>query len=276
MNTMAEVLAFPDYDTIKKKQNAAWGAGNYSLIGSTLQLTGEELAERMDLRPGSAVLDIAAGNGNASLAFARRFCNVTSTDYVDTHLISGQERALAEGLDIHYMLADAENLMVEYGTYDAVVSTFGAMFAPNQEKAASEMIRACKRGGKIGMANWTPDSFFGQLFNIINQFVIPPQSVKSPALWGTGKWIGKNFGRSAKEIVTVEKQFFFRYPTPHFFIDFFRKNYGPVHKAFLILNPDGQDKLEKEILALINKFNIAKDGTMKVPSEYLEVVITKE
>ena len=275
MDMMEKIIKVPEYAAIKEKQNAAWGSGNYALIGSTLQLSGEELAQRMDLKPGSEVLDVAAGNGNASLAFARRWCNVTSTDYVDTLLLNGQERALAEGLDIHYMLADAENLMVDYGTYDAVVSTFGVMFAPNQKKAASELLRACKRGGKIGMANWTPEGFIGQLFKIIGKHVAPPLGVKSPALWGTGNWIGQQFGSVSSEIVIIEKQFYFRYPSPKFFVDFFRKYYGPVHKAFLTLNKDGQDALEKDILELIKDLNVAKDGSMKVPSDYLEIVITK-
>ncbi|MDG1857818.1 MAG: class I SAM-dependent methyltransferase [Emcibacteraceae bacterium] len=272
---MEKIIKVPEYAAIKEKQNAAWGSGNYALIGSTLQLSGEELAQRMDLKPGSEVLDVAAGNGNATLAFARRWCNVTSTDYVDTLLLNGQERAQAEGLDVHYMLADAENLMVDYGTYDAVVSTFGVMFAPNQKKAASELLNACKKGGKIGMANWTPEGFIGQLFKVIGKHVAPPIGVNSPALWGTGKWIGQQFGAASSEIVIIEKQFFFRYPSPKFFVDFFRKYYGPVHKTFLALNKDGQDALEKDILDLIKDLNVATDGSMKVPSDYLEIVVTK-
>ena len=276
MNMTSETLEAPDYETIKEKQNAAWGSGNYALIGSTVQLTGEELAERMNLSPGAEVLDVAAGNGNASLAFARRWANVTSTDYVKSLLVSGEKRAIAEGLEINYMVADAENLEVGYETYDAVVSTFGVMFAPNQEKAASELIRACKSGGKVGMANWTPDGFIGQLFKTIGKHVAPPKGVKSPALWGTNEWLDRNFGTRANSIEIIEKQFMLRYPTPKFFVDFFRKYYGPVHKAFLALDSDGQSKLERDILTVIDELNIAKDGSMCVPSDYLEVVVIKK
>lgn len=275
MNMMSEVIEMPNYEAIKEKQNAAWGSGNYALIGSTLQLTGEELAERMNLSPGARVLDVAAGNGNATLAFARRWAEVTSTDYVEALLDFGKKRANAEGLDIQYMLADAENLKVEYGTYDAVVSTFGVMFAPNQAKAANELIRACKSGGKIGMANWTPEGFIGQLFKVIGKHIAPPKGVKSPALWGTGEWLGDAFGESAQSIEIIEKQFKFKYPSPEFFVDFFRNYYGPVHKAFLALDNAGQISLEKDILAIINDLNIAEDGTMCVPSDYLEVIVTK-
>ena len=272
---MSEVTEMPNYEAIKEKQNAAWGSGNYALIGSTLQLTGEELAERMNLPAGSKVLDVAAGNGNATMAFARRWAEVTSTDYVDTLLNFGKQRAEAEGFDVKYLIADAENLQVDYGDYDAVVSTFGVMFAPNQAKAASELIRACKSGGKIGMANWTPDGFIGQLFKVIGKHVAPPKGVKSPALWGTGDWLGDHFGDSAKSIEIIEKQFKFKYPSPEFFVDFFRKYYGPVHKACLALDEQGQINLENDILAIIDDLNVAEDGTMCVPSDYLEVIVTK-
>lgn len=272
---MSDIIKVPDYEAIKTKQMATWGSGNYALIGATLQLTGEELAERMDMSPGAEVLDVAAGNGNATLAFARRFCKVTSTDYVDTLLISGQERALAEGLDIHYMLADAENLMVDYGTYDAVVSTFGVMFAPNQRRAARELMRACKSGGKIGMANWTAEGFAGQLFKTIGKHVTPPNGVKSPANWGDQNWIGEHFGSGSTSIEIIEKQFVFRYPSAKYYLDFFKKYFGPMHKAFLALDKAGQDDLEKDILDLVEKLNTATDGTMRVPSEYLEIVVTK-
>jgi SAM-dependent methyltransferase len=273
MNTMT--LATPDYAAIKQRQQATWAAGDYARIGTTLQIVGETLAEAMDMAPGSKVLDVAAGNGNVSLAMARRWCAVTSTDYVEALLEGGRMRAEAEGLDVDFRVADAEALPFEAATFDAVVSTFGVMFAPDQAKAAAEMVRATRSGGKIGMANWTPESFIGQVFKTIGKHVAPPKGVNSPALWGSKPWLDDHFGPAADAIATATRTFVFRYPTPEYFVDFFRTYYGPVHKAFLALDAAGQEALENDLLALIGRFNRAQDGTMAVPSEYLEIVITR-
>jgi SAM-dependent methyltransferase len=187
MNPPAEAIINPDYAAIKAKQNAAWASGDYARIGTTLQIVGENLAEAMDLRPGSSVLDVAAGNGNATLAFARRWCDVTSTDYVDALLSRGRARAEAEGQNLTFRIADAEQLPFDDASFDAVVSTFGVMFTPNQAKAASELLRVCRPGGTIGMANWTPEGFIGQVFKTLGKFIAPAAGVSSPALWGTRK-----------------------------------------------------------------------------------------
>ncbi len=245
----------PDYAAIKAKQNAAWASGDYSRIGVTLQITGEQLAETMDLPPGAAVLDVAAGNGNATLAFARRGCDVTSTDYVDALLSRGRARADAEGLDVTYQIADAEQLPFEDGRFDAVVSTFGVMFAPHQTAAAREMVRVCRPGGKIGMANWTPDGFIGQLFKTLGRRVPPPPGVSSPALWGSRAWLEETFGANARSVAIGERAFTFRYASADHFIDVFRTYYGPVHKAFLSLDPAGQDALASDLRDLVARFN---------------------
>jgi SAM-dependent methyltransferase len=185
MNAPSPIAPAPDYNAIKVKQNAAWASGDYARIGTTLQIVGENLAEAMDLNPGSTVLDVAAGNGNATLAFARRWCDVTSTDYIDALLSRGRSRAEAEALPVSFEVADAEQLPFKDHSFDAVVSTFGVMFAPNQAKAAEEMLRVCKNGGQIGMANWTPDGFIGHVFKAIAKKLPPPAGVKSPALWGS-------------------------------------------------------------------------------------------
>lgn len=272
---MTEPTDAPDYDAIKAKQNAAWGSGDYAKVGSSIQITGEDLAEAMDLRPGSNVLDVAAGNGNATLAFARRWSNVTSTDYVDTLLNRGKARADAEGHAIKFQIADAEKLPFSDGEFDAVVSTFGVMFAPNQSQAAAELLRVCRSGGKIGMANWTPPSFIGALFKTLGKHVPPPAGVKSPALWGTQDWLETTFGQGASAIDIKPKEFIFRYLAPDHFVEIFRTYYGPVHKAFLSLDVDSQQALEKDILDLIAQRNTATDGTMRVPSEYAEIIVTK-
>jgi SAM-dependent methyltransferase len=274
MQTQTQTAPTPDYAAIKVKQNAAWASGDYAKIGTTLQIVGEELAEAMDLAPGSSVLDVAAGNGNATLAFARRWCEVMSTDYVDSLLARGRSRAEAEALNVDYQVADAEQLPFGDGRFDAVVSTFGVMFAPNQVKAASELIRTCKRGGKIGMANWTPESFIGQLFKTLGKHIAPPAGVSSPALWGSKPWLESTFGPHAKSVSIADKTFLFRYHSPEHFVDVFRSFYGPVHKAFLALDAKGQAALADDLRKTIGRFNTAADGSMRVPSDYAEAVIT--
>jgi ubiquinone/menaquinone biosynthesis C-methylase UbiE len=275
MNVMTPVAQTPDYGAIKTKQNAAWSSGDYRKIGVTLQITGEDLAEATNIAPGSRVLDVAAGNGNASLAFARRWCDVTSTDYVAELLDGGRQRARAEHLDVAFQVADVENLPFDDGQHDAVVSTFGAMFAPNQQQAASEMMRVCRRGGKIAMANWTPDSFIGALFKDIDRHVPPQAGVASPMNWGDRTWIGKTFKAQSTSISIKVKRYGFRYPSPQYFVDFFRTFYGPVHKAFLALDDRQKMSLNKDILDTIAEFDIAEDGTMHVPSDYAEIIIVK-
>ncbi len=267
--------AAPDFETLKSKQHTAWSSGDYARIGVTLQIVGEELAEAMDLRAGQKVLDIAAGNGNVTLAAARRWCHVTSTDYVESLLDHGRQRAEAEGLSIDFRIADAEHLPFEDESFDAVVSTFGAMFSPDQDSTASEMLRMCKPGGRIGLANWTPDGFIGQMFRAIGKYLPPPTGVKSPALWGTRVWVDQTFGVAASGIVATPRIFNFRYHSPHHFLDIFREYYGPLLKAFEALDASGQKALAHEILALIGEMNLASDGTMVVPGEYLEVVVTR-
>lgn len=264
----------PDFTAIKARQNAAWASGDYAVVGTTLQIVGETLAEAVDLRPGSTVLDVAAGNGNATLAFARRFHEVTSTDYVQSLLDKGRARAVAEGHDVAFQIADAEALPFRDGSFDGVVSTFGVMFAPNQKKAAGELMRVVRPGGRIGMANWTPAGFIGQLFKTIGGHVPPPAGVKSPALWGDGDWLSATFGE-ASDIRITPRVFVFRYRDPAHFVDLFRRLYGPVHKAFAALDAGGQAALEADLLDLIARFNIAEDGSVKIPSAYAEVVVTR-
>jgi len=270
-NTIIET----DFEAIKSKQNAAWASGNYAVVGTTLQIVGETLAETMDNKAGAQILDVAAGNGNATLAFARRWHNVTSTDYVASLLESGKARAKAEGHEVDFKVADAEALPFDDNSYDAVVSTFGVMFTPNQEQAARELVRVCKRRGQIGMANWTPSSYIGRLFKTLGRHVAPPAGVQSPALWGDQAWLDETFAPTASIIRVTKRQFNFRYRSPAHFVDVFRTLYGPVHKAFLVLDANGQAALEADILALIAEFNVATDGSMNAPAEYAEIIITK-
>ena len=269
-------ITTPDFDAIKSKQKLMWASGNYAKVGSTLQLSGELLCESMGLSAGQTVLDVAAGNGNATLAAARRFCRVTSTDYVQDLLDQSMARAQAEGMQVNYQLADAENLPFADNQYDNVVSTFGVMFAPNQVKAASELLRVCKPGGRIGLANWTPDSFIGQLFKTIGRYVPPPAGVSSPANWGSESFIEVNFAPQAQHMAIQRRDFLFRYLSAQHWLEEFRTYYGPTHKAFNALVSEQQLALANDILGLLEKYNVAIDGTLIVPSTYLEIVITKK
>ena len=265
----------PDFATIKTRQKATWSAGNYAVVGTTLQIVGETLCEAVDIRAGEKVLDVAAGNGNATLAAARRFADVVSTDYVAGLLDQGRARAEAEGLKIEFRTADAEDLPFSANSFDAVVSTFGCMFTPNQEKTASEMMRVCRPGGRIGMANWTPDGFIGQLFKTIGKHVAPPAGVKSPALWGTKARIDEMFGEHAASITAQPRIFNFRYRDAQHWLDVFRGYYGPVLKAFEALDAPKQAALEQDLRALLKSFNTAGDASLVIPSEYLEIKIVK-
>jgi ubiquinone/menaquinone biosynthesis C-methylase UbiE len=264
-----------DLAALKTRQHAAWSSGDYAVVGTTLQIVGEELCEALDIRPGQRVLDVAAGNGNATLAAARRWCDVVSTDYVSSLLERGQLRAKAEGLSIEFKVADAEALPFADAAFDVVVSTFGVMFTPDQDKAASEMLRVCRSGGKMGLANWTPEGFIGQLFKTLGKYLPPPAGAKSPALWGTPSRITEMFGAAATSIKAERRHFTFRYRSPDHFLEVFRNYYGPMLKAFAALDETNRQRLRDDLLALIGRMNTATDGAMIVPSEYLEIVITK-
>jgi ubiquinone/menaquinone biosynthesis C-methylase UbiE len=265
----------PDLAALKTRQQAAWSSGDYAIVGTTLQIVGEDLCEALDVRSGQKVLDVAAGNGNISLAAARRFCNVVATDYVPALLDRARERAAAERLDIEFREADAEALPFKDGSFDVTVSTFGVMFVADHDRAASELVRVTKRGGKIGMANWTPEGFIGQLFKTIGKHMPPPPGAKSPALWGTRSRLAEMFEAHSTSIKSAQRNFVFRYRSPDHWLEIFKTYYGPVLKTFAGLDPAGQKALEIDLIDLIARFNRSGDATMVVPSEYLEIVITR-
>ena len=265
----------PDLTAVKTRQQAAWSSGDYAIVGTTLQIVGEDLCETLDLRPGSKVLDVAAGNGNATLAAARRWGEVISTDYVPSLLQRGRLRADAEGLSVRFEHADAEDLPYSDAAFDVVLSTFGVMFTPDQETAAAELARVCKPGGRIGLANWTPDSFVGQVFRTIGKYIPPAAGVRSPALWGTTARLAELFGAAAQDIRTANREFTFRYRSPEHWIEVFRTYYGPMNRAFGALDAEGQAAFTRDLMSLMESRNRSGDGTLVLPSEYLEVVITK-
>jgi len=271
---MTSTLTPNDLGELKTKQQATWASGNYAVIGTTLQIIGEELAEAVDIAAGSKLLDVAAGNGNASLAAARRFARVTSTDYVPELLEQGRRRAKADGLEIAFQVADAEALPFEDDAFDVALSTFGVMFAPDQARTASELIRVVRPGGRIGMANWTPDGFLGDLFRTMGRFVPPPAGLSSPMSWGSRTRIADLFGGAAEDISTLRRNFNFRYESADHWIDFFRTFYGPTHKAFGALDASRQEELHKALRDLLGEWDVNPGGPLVVPAEYLEVVIT--
>jgi SAM-dependent methyltransferase len=265
-----------DFNAIKQRQQTTWASGDFAVVGTTLQIVGELLAEAADVRAGERVLDVAAGNGNATLAAARRFAHVTSTDYVPHLLEKGLARAKAEGLSVAFQTADAEALPFDSGSFDVALSTFGAMFTPEHAKAANELKRVVRSGGRIGMANWTPEGFIGQLFRVIGAYVPPPAGTQSPALWGSEARLAELFGAEAAEIRIARRNFNFRYRSPAHWLEVFRDYYGPTHKAFAALDEERQLQLSANITALLERSNIAGASSLVVPGEYLEVVITKK
>ena len=266
----------PDFAAIKQRQQATWASGDFAVIGTTLQIVGESLAEAVDVRAGDRVLDVAAGNGNATLAAARRFAQVTSTDYVPALLDKGRERARSEGLPVQFQVADAEDLPFDDGSFDVVLSTFGAMFTPDHTRPAREMLRVLRDGGRIGLANWTPEGFIGRLFKVIGAYLPPPAGLKSPALWGTESHIVELFGSRAAQIQCQRRHFKFRYRSAAHLVQVFRDFYGPTHKAFAALDDVARPALARDITALLEQMNTAGATSLVVPGEYLEVVITKQ
>ena len=263
------------FAAIKARQQAMWASGDFSVVGTTLQIVGEQLCEAVDLRATDRVLDVAAGNGNATLAAARHFADVTSTDYVPDLLRRGRRRAEAEGLNVQFETADAEALPFEDGTFDVVLSTFGVMFAPDHEAAARELARVCRPGGRIGLASWTPEGFIGQLFRVTARHVPPPAGVRPPVLWGTSSHLEALFGGAARQIEWRARTFNFRYKSASHFVEIFRGYYGPTHKAFAALDETGQRAFEQDLLELLHSWDRGGGRGLVVPAEYLEAVVTR-
>jgi len=276
VNAAPATLTTPlDLAALKKRQMSTWASGDYAVIGTTLQIAGETLVEACDVNWDERVLDIAAGNGNATLAAARRGARVTSTDYVPALLERGAERARAERLNVTFKTADAEALPFEDGSFDVVLSTFGAMFCPDHNLVASQMTRVCRPGGRIGLTNWTPEGFIGELFKTLGRRLPPPAGLQSPALWGVESHLQTLFAHRSTSIVTTRRLFNFRYRSAAHFIDVFRTWYGPVHQAFKVLSPADAAGFESDLTDLLNRLNRAGSGALVVPSEYLEVIITR-
>ena len=265
----------PDLAAIKSRQQATWASGDYHMIGTQIQIVSELLIEALDVHSTERVLDVATGSGNAALAAARRGCEVVGVDYVPALLDRARRRADAEGLEVEFVEGDVEALPFADDSFDVVSSVFGAMFAPNQERTASELARVARSGGRIGVVAHTPDGFIGNLFKVIGKHVPPPAELRSPIQWGVEDRLRELFGVSIAELRVEKRHYVFRDRSPEQFVAYWRRFYGPTLKAFETVGDGGRAALEADMVELIGRFNRADDSTMVVPSEYLEAVIVK-
>jgi SAM-dependent methyltransferase len=265
----------PDLTAIKGRQKKAWSSGDYGKVGVTLLMIAEALAEAAELHPGQRVLDVACGNGNTSLAAARRFCGVVGIDYAPMLLDEGRERARADGLVVDFQEGDAEELPFPDASFDVVLSTIGVMFAPNQQKAAAELLRVVRPGGKIGMANWVPDGYVGDLFRTMGKHVPPPSGLKPPFRWGTEEGLRELLGEGISSLQTRRRSFMWRFPSARHHVEFMRGYYGPLHKAFETLDQEGQKALEADLISVVEHYNRSGDETAVWPADYLEVLATR-
>lgn len=266
-------LVSVDYAAIKQRQQAMWASGDFSIIGTTLQIVGESLCEAAEVDAGSRVLDVACGNGNAALAAAHRFCRVTGLDYVPSLLARARERAAAERLDIDFVEGDAEQLPFPSASFDTVLSTFGVMFAPDQARAARELVRVTKPGGKVALASWTPEGFIGRMLVTVSKHVPPPPGVASPVYWGNEERLRELFP-NVRKLTVNRRNFVFRYESAKHMIEVFRQYYGPTFKAFGALDADRQLRLELDLHELCELYRSPEQPrSLAIPAEYLEVVI---
>jgi SAM-dependent methyltransferase len=265
----------PDYQSITGRQQRMWASGDYAAVGTPLVIVAETLCEAVDLRAGSRVLDVACGSGNAAIAAARRLCDVTGLDYVPALLERARERALAERLAVFFVEGDAADLPFEDASFDVVLSTFGVMFIPNQAQAAAELLRVCRSGGTVGLANWTPGGFWGQVFRCVSRYMPPPPGLQPPPRWGTDQGLRDLLGDGVRDMRLARREFMMRYPSAEAWLEYFRGSFGPFASAYQALDRAGQEAFSGELLDIARRFNRGGDQTSIVPAEYLEVVATR-
>ncbi|CAN5655559.1 class I SAM-dependent methyltransferase [soil metagenome] len=272
---MSEQPTSPDLSAAKSRQQQAWASGDYAVFGTALNIISELLCEAADLRPGERVLDVATGSGNAALAAARRYCEVTGVDYVPTLLEKGRERAAVEGLAVDFQEGDAEDLPFPDTSFDVVLSSVGAMFAPDQERAAAELVRVCRSEGKICMANWIPGSFAGELGSLFGRYSPKVPGLLPPTLWGSEERLQELLGEATESIKIFPRSFTFRYPSVDYYLEVLRDYLGPTRETFRALGSEEKDSLRRDVVDLVGRFNRSGDETMIVPSDYLEVVAVR-
>ena len=275
MSTPTSIPAV-DFEAVKRKQQATWASGDYSAVAALIQVISERLVDAADLHAGWRVLDVAGGSGNTAIAAARAFTDVVSLDYVPSLLERARERAAAEALPIELVEGDAEALPFEDASFDAVISVVGVMFAPDQARAARELVRVARAGGTIALASWTPQGFIGQLLKAVGKHVPPPAGVPSPALWGDEEHVRSLIGDDVGELRMERREYTFRFRSAEHFIEYFERYYGPTHKAFASLDEAGRAALAADIAELVRRYDrLGGDGAVAVTAEYLEVVATR-
>jgi SAM-dependent methyltransferase len=264
-----------DLTSVKDRQRQAWAAGDFSRFATVIVIVSELLCETADLRAGQRVLDVACGSGNTAIAAARRNCDVTGLDYVHPLLERGRERAVVERLDVRFLCGDAERLPFRHGSFDAVMSTFGVMFAPDQSRAADELVRVCRPGGRIAMANFPPDSLAGGFFRAVSRRLAPPRGVKPPVVWGTEAGLRTLFGDRTDVERATRRTAMLRHHSPEAAVAFFGRYFGPITTAFAALEAPDRGRLEGDLVDLVASANRSGDATVVVPFEYLEVVLRR-
>jgi ubiquinone/menaquinone biosynthesis C-methylase UbiE len=262
----------PDLAAIKQRQQQTWASGDFSVVGAMIVIVAEQLCDAADLHAGWNVLDVATGSGNAAIAAARLGCRAVGVDYVPALLERGRERAAAERLPVELLDGDAEALPFEDGSFDAVTSVFGTMFAPDHEKTADELVRVCRRGGTIALASWTPEGFIGELFRAVGAHVPPPAGVQSPLLWGTESHLRELFGGAIESLTVTERTFTFRFRSAEEFVEVFRTTYGPTVKAFAALGSTAADALEHDLIALARRSDRLGSDAIAIPATYTEAI----
>jgi ubiquinone/menaquinone biosynthesis C-methylase UbiE len=274
---MTQMVDTPTLDlgAVKERQQQAWASGDFAVVAARMSLVAERLADTADLHAGWQVLDVATGSGNAALAAARLGAVAVGIDYVPPLLERGRERAAAEDLDVEFVEGDAESLPFADASFDAVTSVFGAMFAPDHARAAAELLRVCRPGGRIALASWTPDGFIGDLFRTVAAHVPPPAGVASPMLWGTEAHLRELFREEIESLEVREQTFTFRFTSAEAFVAFFRRSYGPTVKAFAALEGAARDALEHDLVALARRHDRLGTGATAIPATYLEAVATR-
>ena len=269
-------LPAPDFAAVKSRQQATWASGDFAVVASRIVFQAEHLCETADLQAGWRVLDVATGSGNAALAAARRGCDAVGLDYVPALLERGRARAAAEGLDVEFVAGDAENLPFPDASFDAVTSIYGAMFAPDHDRAAAELARVCRPGGRIALASWAPDGFIGATFQVFTRYLPPAPGLRPPVRWGDPGYLAALFGRAAASMTSHRRTAVFRFRSAEENVDFFRTYYGPTLRAFASLDPPGREGLRDDLLALARRYDRnGGTGPIAITADYLETVIVR-
>lgn len=266
----------PEMESLKTRLKSTWMAGDFGQVAKVIEDSGTEFIDRLNLKPGDRVLDVACGTGNLAIPAAQAGADVIGVDIAPNLLEQARARAAAEGLKIQLDEGDAENLPYPDNSFDVVATMYGAMFAPRPELVSKELVRVCKPGGRIAMANWTPSGFIGQMFKTTGKHVPPPPNMPSPIKWGDEATVRERLSDGLADLKFTPRMCTFAYPfAPAEVVESFRLYYGPTQKAFASLDQNAQAALRKDLEQLWADFNQATDGTTRVDSEYLEVIATK-